>query len=340
MRFEKLASSAISVASWICLIGLLLLLVAFRWIGESVWLVAILLYMPRAILMVPLAVLLPLVLRDGRRSLLLASAASWALLVPLMGLHLSLPHANPPESFRILSYNVWYSRRGNQAIAAEIERAHPDVVVFQATSDTTERYFNDYFPGWEVRSTGEFFIASRFPIRGVFFPPQLADSPRLPAGFVRYTLETSVGAIDLFNVHPASPRDGFETIRGESLRTTLKNGIPAEAPMDIAVNTEMRRRQIETLAATLARSPRPVMVAGDTNLPGLSAIYRRYLGALQDGFARVGNGFGYTFPANKLPWMRIDRVLASSALSFSSFHVGGTAGSDHCPVVAQIGRAD
>ena len=56
-----------------------------------------------------------------------------------------------------------------------------------------------------------------------------------------------------------------------------------------------------------------------------------------DGFRACGVGFGYTFPA-KQPWMRIDRVFASSELRFTDFKVG-CASSDHRCVIAELQRA-
>jgi endonuclease/exonuclease/phosphatase family metal-dependent hydrolase len=70
------------------------------------------------------------------------------------------------------------------------------------------------------------------------------------------------------------------------------------------------------------------VIVGDTNLPPLSGIGRRRFGAFRDAFEAVGFGFGYTFPA-KLPWMRIDRVLAGPGVRFLSARVGARGASDH-----------
>ena len=82
----------------------------------------------------------------------------------------------------------------------------------------------------------------------------------------------------------------------------------------------------------------PVIIAGDTNLPGLSFVFHRSLSGFQDGFTRAGWGFGYTFPTNHVPWMRIDRVLASDELRFVRFEVGKSLVSDHHCVVADLQR--
>jgi endonuclease/exonuclease/phosphatase (EEP) superfamily protein YafD len=83
-----------------------------------------------------------------------------------------------------------------------------------------------------------------------------------------------------------------------------------------------------------------VVIAGDTNLPGLSHVLHRYLSRYQDGFAKAGWGFGYTFPTRpRGPWMRIDRIVASDELRFVRFRVGRSLASDHECVVADLQRA-
>ena len=83
----------------------------------------------------------------------------------------------------------------------------------------------------------------------------------------------------------------------------------------------------------------PVVLAGDFNLPGLSGVFNSNLGAFQDGFTTSGSGFGYTFPA-QMPWMRLDRVLATREFRFVAFEVGCDGLSDHRCVTATLARAD
>ena len=83
-----------------------------------------------------------------------------------------------------------------------------------------------------------------------------------------------------------------------------------------------------------------MIIAGDTNLPEHSHVFDTWLGRYQDGFAAVGSGLGYTFPAHHLlPWLRIDRILANRKLRFLDFRVGERGGSDHAPVSARIAAA-
>jgi endonuclease/exonuclease/phosphatase family metal-dependent hydrolase len=79
----------------------------------------------------------------------------------------------------------------------------------------------------------------------------------------------------------------------------------------------------------------PVIIAGDSNLPTLSKLARLNFANFSDGFSEAGTGFGYTYPARP-SWMRIDRILASSALRFTTFEVGCAGVSDHLCVVAGL----
>jgi endonuclease/exonuclease/phosphatase family metal-dependent hydrolase len=91
---------------------------------------------------------------------------------------------------------------------------------------------------------------------------------------------------------------------------------------------------VPTALGMARRETVPVIIAGDTNLPQLSATLRNFEG-FQDGFAEAGVGFGYTFPTRR-PWMRLDRIYASQQLRFLSFRIGSDAASDHLCVVADI----
>jgi endonuclease/exonuclease/phosphatase family metal-dependent hydrolase len=111
-----------------------------------------------------------------------------------------------------------------------------------------------------------------------------------------------------------------------------------EAETNLEQNASLRWLHVEA-AARAARSERfPVLLAGDTNLPGLSAALHRHLSGYQDGFRQASWGFGYTFP-RRYPFLRLDRVLASRELRFSEFQVGCPIDvSDHLCVVARLTR--
>ena len=323
------------------LLLLLALVAALYFFGDGWWPLVVVEYLPRVLFALPFGVLLPAALIW--RSRLTAVALALSLLVvlfPLMRLNLaSAPSAVAGPSFRVMSFNVYFSRLGVEGVLAQIDAAKADVVLLQAMGKftATEKALSQK---WTVRVDGEFLLATRFPIREVFVPPTFDDNR--PAMFMRYTLETPLGLVDVFSVHPYSPRSGFSDLRGGGLRSTLANGGPtAEATTVVEQNVDLRRRQLEAALDAVAHAQHPVLLAGDTNLPGLSPLDRLLTEKLRDGFASVGFGFGYTFPANKKwrpPWMRIDRVLTGAGLKVTHFAVGGRGASDHAPVIADVAR--
>jgi endonuclease/exonuclease/phosphatase family metal-dependent hydrolase len=112
-----------------------------------------------------------------------------------------------------------------------------------------------------------------------------------------------------------------------------------DAGPSILANARLRALQAEAIAGAAALNSEPVVIAGDTNLPDLSPVFSRHLSRFQDGFVKAGAGFGYTYPNDRRPWMRIDRILATDALRFVKFEVGTSAASDHLCVVADLQRA-
>ncbi|HSS39734.1 MAG TPA: endonuclease/exonuclease/phosphatase family protein, partial [Polyangia bacterium] len=103
----------------------------------------------------------------------------------------------------------------------------------------------------------------------------------------------------------------------------------------------LRTAQMCNVAADANAAADPVVIAGDTNLPGSSWAFAHCLGGFQDGFATAGNGFGYTFPWTKRrrPWMRIDSILANARFRFLHFEVVPPMSSDHRAVIADLDLA-
>jgi hypothetical protein len=245
-----------------------------------------------------------------------------------------------------MSFNVFFGHSGCDTVVDEVAAHDPDVVVLQAWSRSCDGALAARLPSLHVEVDGEFLLATRYPVRDVYHPPRLEGPPSVVSAFMRYTLETPLGSIDVYSIHPYSPRVGFQAARTDVHTHVLAaddDTRPPKGRAEIEQNTSTRTRQVTAVADAAMRSTNPVIIAGDTNLPALSAVYARTLaaGPWQDGFATVGNGLGYTFPTRWRydlgPWMRIDRILAGPALRFLRFEVGGRGASDHCPVIAELG---
>jgi vancomycin resistance protein VanJ len=311
------------------LAGLLLAIAGMRLWGEQHWLTTALLYAPRMAFLLPLPLaVLGLALFGPRRLLWAMPLALWLALFPLMGLELGLGRSlgggaragHPDEpSLRILSYNVAGGQAAAQ-IAAVVREARPDVLLIQEWKDQLEPALRPVVEGFHRHQLGQFWVASRYPIEDVYVPPviHVPDQAARSSRFVRYRLATPLGPLHVLNVHPVSPRE--DLVNAASLEATSR----------------LRRRQAENIASEAGRSPVPVIIAGDTNLPLGSWIMRQTLGRYRDGFEAAGRGFGYTFPAAR-PWMRIDRILGDQRIRFLRFQVlGNSRASDHLAVSADV----
>jgi endonuclease/exonuclease/phosphatase (EEP) superfamily protein YafD len=260
-----------------------------------------------------------------------------------MGLVLPWPAFKRPEaqSLRLLSFNVDSGFFGAAAIAAQIAAANPDVVLIQegqfGGGELAETLRASY-P--HVDASTQFTVASRFPIVAATDPERLPyfgrqRSPR----FMRYVIETSLGAIAFYSLHPISPRGALHIHRFHDVLHQLRTGafLSGDPEADVVGNAGLRELQIATAADLASREHVPVILAGDTNLPGLSAIFRKNLARYADAFRAASWGFGYTFPT-KQPFLRLDRILAGPELRFTSFHLGCAGVSDHLCVMADIER--
>lgn len=330
------------IATWAYLAVVVLYWLALWLIGESWWVTTVVLYLPHAVALAPA---LPLVLLLGtvgpRRFVAVPLVAVVVVIFPIMGLVVCGGSEDPSGTprLRVLSYNVDSGRRSIDQLAAEIVGARPDIVVLQEGDQQVGDQVTALLPDFVRHASGQFYIASRWPIVLVHEPPKIPvrGANRTPR-FVRYTLETPLGLLDVFNVHPVSPRDGFESIRGGGLTGEVESGGIFAVDRDAWVhNTELRRAQAAAIVSLARTSQHPVIIAGDTNLPESSDIFADTLGRYQDGFDAVGRGFGYTFPAHtRFAWMRIDRILAGPGLRFLAFGVGSRRGSDHYCVWADL----
>jgi len=337
---SSLFLGVLRVAAYGYPLTLLALCLGFTLVGERHWLSAGLLYAPRVAFAAPLVVLLPALWLTRHRSLLWTQVVALAvLLVPLMGLVLPWPGARSgARELSVLSYNIDSANAGASELLAVVDRLSPDLVLFQEASWDGEldaglqarfRYFDH---------TAQFVTASRYPIEERTPPPR-EESPGHLQRSMRYLIDSSLGKLAVYSLHPVSPRG---TVRRAQLRDLLRGEGPdatekGSPESELTRNAAQRERQIAEATARASREAHPVLLAGDTNLPGASRALRVYLGPYRDGFERASWGFGYTFPARR-PFLRLDRILADGSLDFSEFRVGCPDASDHCWVWARLFR--
>lgn len=129
-------------------------------------------------------------------------------------------------------------------------------------------------------------------------------------------------------VHLETPRDALEAL---AKRAVLS--FPAAARSNTAL------RELESSVARSFIAPgeeqRPVIVAGDFNLPVESAIYRRWWGDLTNAFSARGSGLGWTKETARFG-VRIDHVLASDHFEVHQATLLPRMSSDHRPLLVEL----
>jgi vancomycin resistance protein VanJ len=336
--------SAVVVSAYGYPAVLVAIALCLRYVGESHWVTTLGLFLPRVGFALPLPFIALGLWIIRRRALLLSQlVALLVLLFPLMGLVVPWPTGEKQgqPALRLLSFNVDSGYVGYGAVCERIFEQAPDVVLIQeAGGDQAElvKILSSRYP--HVQASTQFVIASRHRIIETAEPEKIPYYDRQrSARFVRYSLDTSIGVVALYNVHPISPRGVLQLNRGRAALHLLRTGelFAGDPAGDVGYNAGLRAQQIEHVARMAAKEKHPVVVAGDLNLPGLSATLARHLGGYADGFRAAGSGFGYTFPA-KFPFLRLDRIFASDALRVTGFEVGCKGLSDHFCVVADLQR--
>ena len=322
-------------------IALIIFILALRLIGERWWGTTIALYLPRLPFALPLVPLSAAIIWMGPRRLLWTQVAATALLLELTGLHLAWPSSATAGAFhlRVATCNINGGALGLHRILTPLLATNPDVIILQEVVPEGYPNLRTLVPGYYIRESGQFWLASRFPVEEMVEPPtRLNRGAQRSMRFVRYRITTPAGPVVLYNVHPISPRDGLEGVRGDGLRQQILRGdlFNTRARSLVAQNTSLRLTQLQALLESVRESRDPVVIAGDTNLPGLSWAFAHWLGDYTDGFSAAGTGFGYSFPAPRTPWMRIDRIMADRRFRFDDFRVIDSYISDHFAVMADL----
>jgi endonuclease/exonuclease/phosphatase (EEP) superfamily protein YafD len=314
-----------------------------RFVGERWWLTGVALYLPMIGFGLPLPFLVALLRLVKRPELLWTQAVGAVILVfGLMGFVLPVPRLGAPSGpvVRVLSFNIDSARTGVDRIMAEIDRYAPDIAVLVEVGDARgiESSLKERYPNVVVG--GQFALGTRYPVVSTREPDHLPYYGRLRSPrYLEHVLDTPLGRVALYVVHPLSPRDDLGAMRGrQGLTKEILSGRVLHPPgADIVqINSGLRTAQVRAFAAEAGAETLPVIIAGDTNLPSLSNLLAANLSGYRDGFREAGWGFGYTFPAKRWAWMRIDRILASEHFRFLRFIVGDSHSSDHRSVVADL----
>jgi len=260
---------------------------------------------------------LALAARQWRWALALALATGWnaGQLSPWLTTPPTPAHAGTPLT--LFSANVLRMNTDSERLVAQLQAADADLVVLLEVDD---RWLADLAPALGAYSyrvehplDTNFGLAvyARFPLSDTEIfqpgPPLAHDTPA-----VRTRVLAGDQPLTLWGVHTVPP-----------VSATLRDA---------------RDAQLQDLAARIAATPPPHLVAGDLN----TTLYTDRTRALLDGTdlvdARAGDTTLGTWPAGLPASLRIpiDHVLASPELSVRQLRVGELTGSDHRPLIVEL----
>lgn len=305
-----------------------------RWWSDQSWLGVAIVLLPRW----PWAVLMSLLCAwclwsRAWKTMLMLLVATCVTLFAVMGLRVSvgglvgssaMSTDASSGTLRVVTFNVHRAKLDAVAFASFLKEHTPDVVVLQDWSSVhMDTLFGD--GTWHTRRSGEFLVASRFPIMSVE-PIDLALDPAMALGeqgeAAIFRLDTPFGEVAIVNVHFASPHNGVLAFR-------------REGPAKLEANHARRAAEMRLARARVDALNVPRIVVGDFNTTDPSPLIRGEWSGYVDSFAHVGSGFGYTY-YNRIAQLRLDRILVSARLTPEACWVGPFLGSPHRPVVADV----
>lgn len=319
---------------WGCSSYLLLavLAAAVLWgLSDLWWPATILLFGPRWVLLLPLAVLLPIASLWDRSLLPALAVAGLIVLGPVMGFRTGwrsvLSGTRGGSDIQVVSFNASGGIDLTRTAMGMLREWGVDLAAFQECGAELRASLVGPLPGWNVDARSGVCFVSRFPITEVTEMEREALESAGGSGVaVTYTLDVDGSSLHVTNVHLETPRAGFELIRAGRLR----QGIPTIKEKSILREIELRRARVWADQFTGAH-----IVLGDFNTPPESRTYRRSWSGWQNAFSEAGRGLGGT---RQNGWIRarIDHILANDELEVRNAWLGGDLGSDHLPILARL----
>jgi vancomycin resistance protein VanJ len=320
-------------------IGALGVIVTLRFGAASSAFLTAALYLPPQGYLLPLVLALPLALLRGPRAAWLSLLAGTGVAYfGLMGGQVNLP-ASSPNARTVITMNVDSAHAGVPGIVEELLSHQPDIVFLQEIGwrgEELARGLRAALPF--VIVSGQFVVASRFELSELTLPEPkfVRGRVRLP-NYVRVRINLPEGSVAAYTVHPVSPRPAFGALRKGGFRSQISSGqLFAESSRDIVwKNVEIREFELSSAAARARQEMLPVVLAGDLNLPHNSRLLSGAFAFLRDTFSQAGFGTGYTYPS-KRPFLRLDRILVSSAIRPVNVAVNCMGHSDHLCVITKL----
>ncbi len=294
------------------------------------WLADLFILAPLWVLFIPLIpfIIVSIVLKS-RKGLLINALSSAVIFFGIMGFNIPYPFSTEPTETPVLALKVINVNMGNvkdpDPFLRLIADEKPDIILFQELYQDMQVGVSTSIKagGWDLKVYDHMGIASRFKVRSI----EVNDKP--PFGqflgyIVKYEIETPAGLVYLLNVHLETLRKGIESVMAKH----------ANAITEMQRVTDQQEAQ-SLVATTMAYLLKPLIVAGDLNMPRSSPIFKTYWSKYQDAFLEKGFGFGFT-KHSRWHGVRIDHILHDANWKTLEASIGPDIGGDHHPVMVRL----
>jgi len=301
--------------------------------GDRWWLATVILFAPRWIAAVPLAILLPLALWRSRFSPIPLLLGALVVFGPVMGLNLPFGKTKPGtgKMLRVITCNIDNGKCDAQALAALIRDTGADIVALQEFKDIAL----SLPPGWHIIQERGLAVLSSFPLqRGVTTLVYNPPNPWPSTNLLHCIVKMPGNDLNFCSVQLPTPRFGLlPLLDRHTLLRPSRNG-------QLLDETVYRRRASKEVQKSVALLSGQTIVAGDFNMPVDSTIYRQIWNGYSNAFSKAGLGYGWTQRAKSMKLttigIRIDHILTSKSLGTRVCEIGPDVGSDHLPLIAHI----
>jgi endonuclease/exonuclease/phosphatase (EEP) superfamily protein YafD len=304
---------------------------ALLWgLSDRWWPATVLLFGPRWVLALPLALLVPAAALFDRALLAPLTLAGLIVAGPVIGVRSGwrafVAPESPDDDLRIVTFNA---QGGNVLLLGPVtllDSWNADVAAFQECGSALREDLRRVVD-WKVDMQGSLCLATRLPVIEVQRMERAAFERAGGSGLVvTWTLELDGVPVHVTNLHLETPRAGFELIRSGR----VAEGIPRVRERQVLREAELRRAR-----DWVDRFEGPHVVLGDFNTPPESRSYRRAWEGWRNAFSHVGRGLGGT-RLNGWIRARIDHVLVDDAWTVVDARTGADVGSDHLPLIATV----
>jgi endonuclease/exonuclease/phosphatase (EEP) superfamily protein YafD len=304
----------------VCALGALALALAVLLAGSDIWALDLITFFWPVFTIAAIMLLLATLLFGGTVSRIAALVALVACAVPFILLP-PAPDSTAGEKIRILTANLYVGNPDPRPFVALLTRVQPDIVV---TEETRPRFVDEirgsglypFETEGDLSAADDKKVFSRYPIRDY---RQLDDLPghRVGRHAMRLVIDSPAGPFIVYAIHPDTPRSVEQWRDRNAYFERLAAAILGEAP------------------------GRPVVVAGDWNMPAHSAFFRDFFAVTGYRFARPGLWLPVTRFATRLARFgyfgsTIDHVAVSPDIRVTDWKRGSDIGSNHLPVIVDL----